>query len=334
MPDLPFPSLGSLCAMPDTDRAVSAEYHRGYAILSWAVLAFIVLVILGGVVVRASGSGDGCGASWPRCQGSIFPQSPGTETIIEFTHRMMTGAAGIGTLFLVFFAYRLYPKRHRIRIAATGALAFLIVESLLGASLVLFGWVDQDISLGRLIVVPLHLMNTYVLIAWYAVTAWWASGNPASVWEGRTALKRRLVIIGGILLVIGVFGAWNALADTVFPKDAVGDGLVASANAHFLERVRVIHPIVAVAGGFVVAAMAFPMADAAAGATRRLGMLLTGSIFLQFFVGVANLLMLTPIETQVLHLAVADAMWILFILFGASALADPVEAERPMERAV
>ena len=190
--------------------------RRRFSYLAWAVLAFNVAVILGGAVVRATGSGDGCGATWPRCGGQIIPTNPSSERIIEFTHRMMSGAAGLGVLALFVLALVLYAKRDPIRRAAAASLGFLIIESLLGAALVLFGWVDQDASVGRQIVVPLHLTNTFLLLAALTLTAWWASGNPAPKTAERSREVRWLWLGALAMLIIGTSGALNALADSLF----------------------------------------------------------------------------------------------------------------------
>ena len=65
-----------------------------FAAAAWAVLAVNFVVVLWGAFVRASGSGAGCGSHWPRCNGQVIPQSPSAKTLVEFTHRMMTGVDG------------------------------------------------------------------------------------------------------------------------------------------------------------------------------------------------------------------------------------------------
>jgi cytochrome c oxidase assembly protein subunit 15 len=281
-----------------------------------------VLVILGGSVVRATGSGAGCGDHWPRCQGQILPSSPSTETIIELTHRLMTGAAAVGVVVVLVLAYRLFPLRHRVRRAAAVSAALFVVEALIGAALVLYGWVDDDTSLGRLVVVPIHLMNTFLLLAALALTAWWGSGRPGPGPLRRSPLTRRIAVMAGLLLVIGAFGAWNALADTLHPAGSLAEGIEAELadSSSFLLRIRAFHPAVAVLAGTVVAFMALRMAEGAAPPTRGLGYAVFGIVLGQFAVGVVNLFLLTPVETQVLHLAVADVLWVTFVLFAASAL--------------
>ena len=55
---------------------------------AWLVLAYNLLVILWGAVVRATGSGAGCGSHWPLCNGEVVPRSPSVATLIEITHRV------------------------------------------------------------------------------------------------------------------------------------------------------------------------------------------------------------------------------------------------------
>src|ERR1035437_1705120 len=64
---------------------------------AWFVLVYNVLVILWGGAVRATGSGAGCGDQWPLCNGAAIPQSPQFHTLVEFTHRLMSG----GSLILI-----------------------------------------------------------------------------------------------------------------------------------------------------------------------------------------------------------------------------------------
>src|SRR5690606_14050623 len=56
--------------------------------LAWTALHANVVVILQGAVVRATGSGAGCGSHWPTCNGQVIPLAPTLETGIEFSHRL------------------------------------------------------------------------------------------------------------------------------------------------------------------------------------------------------------------------------------------------------
>jgi cytochrome c oxidase assembly protein subunit 15 len=67
---------------------------RAYARATWALLAFLLAVVVWGAFVRATGSGAGCGAHWPVCNGELLPRAPALETIVRFTHRVSTGDHG------------------------------------------------------------------------------------------------------------------------------------------------------------------------------------------------------------------------------------------------
>ena len=81
---------------------------------SWALLWLTVGVIVGGSLVRATGSGDGCGESWPRCEGSLFPLGGGTETTIEFAHRLATLGRADDVMILESGSVIEYGDRERL----------------------------------------------------------------------------------------------------------------------------------------------------------------------------------------------------------------------------
>ncbi|MGI9584724.1 MAG: COX15/CtaA family protein [Acidimicrobiia bacterium] len=301
---------------------------RTFSIVAWGTLAFNVLVVLGGTIVRATGSGDGCGASWPKCGDQFVPPNQTIETLIEYSHRASSVLAGIGVALVFILAMWFFPKGHIVRKAATAAGVLLVVEALLGAALVIFGWVDADVSLGRVVVVPLHLTNTFLLLGALTVTAWWGTGFAPPLWADRGKEFRWLLVGAGVLIVLGATGALNALADTVFPSESVAGDLEAKfgATAPALSRLRIVHPIVAVVGGIFVAWIATRQARSGSERTRNLAGLVTIVVLSQMFIGIANIFFLTPLAIQVLHLMVADVLWIAFVAFGASLLGDPVRS--------
>jgi heme A synthase len=304
------------------------KQRAGFSYLAWAVLAFTVLVILGGAIVRATGSGDGCGETWPACSDRIIPVNAGVETMIEFGHRLMSGAAILGIAALFFWSRRLYERGDLVRWGATAAGVLIVVEALVGASLVLFGWVDDDASIARMIVVPIHLVNTMLLLGALTVTAWWSSGRPRPRRAEHPMEARRLAIGAAGLLVVATLGAINALADTLYPADDFLSGVreELTAGAPFLVQARVLHPVTAILVGLGVAYLVLNLSTDTRDPTSRLGRIIFGLVLVQFGIGITNVLLATPLETQVVHLAIADAIWIAYVLFAASLLGEPVPA--------
>src|SRR5882757_7630238 len=93
-----------------TTAANPAPRNRLLARFAWFVVFYNVLVILWGALVRASGSGPGCGNHWPLCNGQVIPVSPSLHTVIEFTHRMMTGGSTFVVIGLLLWTFRATVK--------------------------------------------------------------------------------------------------------------------------------------------------------------------------------------------------------------------------------
>lgn len=308
---------------------------RAFARLAWGILGYNLLVILFGALVRATGSGAGCGSHWPLCTGVVLPRNPGVETVIELTHRVTSGICLILAVVLVLASRRAFAPGHPSRPAAWSVLGLTVVEALVGAGLVLLGLVADNDSVARAVVLGVHLFNTFLLVGALALTAWWATAPaPASTRAFVTGPARVLLGLLVGLLAVGVTGAVTALGDTLFPAGTLAEGLRqdVSPTAHFLVQLRVIHPLLAVTVGLLLAGIAVRQLLRHAGprtahVARAAGILVLGQLFL----GVVNLLLLAPTALQLLHLLMADLVWIAAVLLTASVAADalPVEVLRP-----
>jgi heme A synthase len=292
-----------------------------FAKFSWFVLAWNLAVILWGAYVRATGSGAGCGSHWPLCNGAVIPQAPQVHTLIEFTHRMMSGTAMLLVLAMLVWGWKIYPKGHHVRTGLTLSATFIIVEALLGAGLVLLELTAENDSVARAAAMSIHLANTFILVACLTLTAAWASGLPPLRLKGQKALPWLLVGLTGVIL-IGMSGAVTALGDTLFPVDSLRAGLEADrdSSAHFLIRLRVYHPVIAVLVAVYSLYLIRHLLGAASGLSRRLLLLLGATFIVQLAAGVINLLLLAPIPMQIVHLFLADLIWIAYVLASASIL--------------
>src|SRR5271168_1665558 len=110
--------------MATTARVTVRDTSQTLARFAWFVLAFMVLVVLEGAVVRATSSGGGCGNRWPLCNGDFFPHHPRLATVIEYTHRSLTGICiGLVSVLIVWtFLARDRGDRARSAAVATGIL--------------------------------------------------------------------------------------------------------------------------------------------------------------------------------------------------------------------
>jgi heme a synthase len=294
-----------------------------FAIYAWAVLAYNLLVILWGAYVRASGSGAGCGSHWPLCNGEVIPLAPPVATLIEFSHRLTTGLAGLLVIGLVVGAFLAFPRGSSVRLGAALSLAFILIEGAVGALQVRLGLTADNASVGRAVIGSIHLANTFLMLAAMTLTAWWASGGPSLQLRGQGILGWVFALgLLGVLLV-GASGAITALGDTLFPSESLADGLQAdfATGAHFLIQLRVIHPILAVlVGVYSMIAGRLAASWRPSVATRRLSWALIGLFAAQLLIGVLNVALLAPIFMQIIHLLMADLVWIALVLAAAAAL--------------
>ncbi|MCE7980178.1 MAG: heme A synthase [Caldilinea sp. CFX5] len=299
--------------------------NKRFAAFAWGVLGYNILVILWGAVVRATGSGAGCGSHWPLCQGEVIPRAPAIETLIELSHRLTSGVALIVVVLLVIWALRLYPKGHFVRKWAWTSLFFIFVEALLGAGLVLFEYVAFDQSVARAYWMAGHLVNTFLLLAALTLTAWGATYGQSWRWRGQGMIGGLLVVAWLALLLLGASGAVTALGDTL----AIHGGISPTESALVAQLValRIYHPLLAVLVGIVLVAIAWVVMNRRPGpATQRWGRWLIGIFALELVLGVINVALKAPVWMQVLHLLVADLLWIALILLTASAFAQPAAA--------
>jgi heme A synthase len=309
----------------------------GFARYAWLVVAVNLFVIVWGAYVRASFSGDGCGSHWPLCNGEVLPTTGLFKTLVELTHRLTSGVALLLVVGLVWRARRLFPRGHSVRRGAFWSLIFILLEALIGAALVKFALVAGNASIARAFVMSIHLVNTFLLLAVLSLTAWWAMGGAPVRLRGQG--KVGAIFAVGLLgtLLIAVSGAIAALGGTLFPATSLSDGIRQdfSTAAHFLIRLRGLHPLLAVGIGlFIVAAASYINNFLRPGQqrTKKLTSILTTLLLLQLAAGVLNVLLHAPVWLQLTHLLLADLFWIALVLTAASALALTDTTTEPLEQ--
>jgi len=288
-----------------------------FARYAWGVLVYNVAVVLWGAYVRATGSGAGCGNHWPLCNGEVVPQLASVQRLIEFSHRASSGVDTFLILGLVVWAYRAFPKHHAARLGAVLTATFLVTEALLGAMLVKFGLVENNASPARAFADAAHLVNTLTLLACLTLTVWWGSERPRLRIQGRGAWLAGISLAS--LVLLGITGVIAALGDTLFPSTSLQEGLARDLDttANVLLRLRLWHPMIA---GATAAWLAF---YALTSKSRKLAWAVSGALAAQLFAGIINLVLLAPVWMQMLHLLLADSLWISLVMLCATNMAQP-----------
>jgi len=272
-----------------------------------AGLLLSIASILAGAFVRATGSGDGCGATWPTCKGKIIPSLSDTSELIEFSHRSVSGVLLVVTL-IIFVKTRKLQKDSLVRTVTNYLTFFVIFEALIGAVIVIFEWVGLNSSLPRIIAVPIHLVNTFGLLGSYAILCKILQDDLENI---KNMFNKNFLLISSLFLLSGATGSITALADVLFPSASFVEGFLADFDraSEVLTRLRILHPIISSLLSIVLYVYATGIRKNYNVSVKTLQTLILIAVFL----GVINVLSNIVLPLSILHLAIADFLWISYI---------------------
>jgi heme a synthase len=299
---------------------------------AWGVVAFFIATILWGAVVRATGSGAGCGDHWPLCNGTVLQQSPTLHTMIEFSHRVSAGAIdSILVLTLAIWTWRKTVVGHIARMAIVVSIFLTVTEGALGAVLVKLGLTAESRSPLRAPVEALHFSNTLLLVAALVLTAHFVGRNTGIRWRDVRIVAPAVATTGMIaVMIVGVTGSLAALGDTLFPATSLNAAMAQdfSATSGWLVRWRWTHPAVALLAGIYIV---WILVRGAHGSTSRNNRGLTTWVLAllaaQFVLGALDVVLLAPVWLQVAHLLGADALWAALVVLTARLTIVPTGSE-------
>ena len=325
-----MPALASRPAVQKTRQVEPnpASTPRAFVRFAWFMLAYTLVVILWGVFLRASGSGDGCGVDWPSCGGSFVVKAGAQhKTFIEYVHRASDMLLGFLLLGQAVWAFRVFKGKHPVRFWMLASLFFTFVESWIGKKLVNKGLVAYSDAPERVYWFVGHQVNTLMLAAAFALTAWFATGAKKPNFRGQGPMLFIVLAMLGGALALSVTGAISALGDTVYPAhshlDVMQKALLPTANV--VMKARPMHPYTAAVVAMLLCLGAGLLNHLRPSpATHRFAMSVWGCLGLQMFIGLANVGLLAPIWMQVLHNLGADVLWLSLVLLGAASLAQGV----------
>ena len=279
--------------------------------LSLYGLVVSVFSIIAGAIVRATGSGDGCGASWPTCNGEIIPELDTPSELIEFLHRSVSGVLLIITLiiFVKSFKDEVPTLQKKIIWSLT---FFVLLEALIGAVIVIYEWVGMNSSVPRIIAVPIHLVNTFGLLGAYTLLFHLTRNSKTTL---NNFFDRGFKIGLFLFLLSGATGSIAALADVIFPSESFITGLAEDfdTKSEVLTRLRIFHPIVASALSLYLYSEANRLQNEYQVITKNIKLL----ILLGVLLGVSNVISNIILPLSILHLLMADLLWILYVYKSA-----------------
>lgn len=282
----------------------------------FALFLFIytLLVILWGAWVRISHSGDGCGDTWPLCNGQLIPEAQQGKTWVEFTHRIMSGIYGFVVIGFWLYARKLFPKKHPARRFALLTLVFTISEALLGAKLVIFGLVTNNDTPYRAFIMALHMINSFLLTGMIALAHVAVQDVVKTTKTVKSSLKQFL--FPALIVLIGITGAWASLSNSLFPTENLWQGLAEdfSTESHFLVRLRILHPILATLGAGGLGLFFYLKSQTEENKySRQKSLRLAVMFFVAIGFGYATLFMHAPVWMKITHLTFAHTIWALLL---------------------
>ena len=279
----------------------------------FAVLCFCLFIILWGAWVRISHSGDGCGQSWPSCQGKyLIDSAEQNKTWIEWIHRATSGLFGIMIVLLVIWSFLKFSFRHPVFKSALCVLFFTISEALIGARLVLAGLTGNNTSLARMLTMNLHLLNSLLLTSSLFICWRFSLGKSFSFSDFFKEKKYTIMFICTFFL-IAFFGSLSSLSSSLFPSSSLWEGIFLDfdSQSHWLIRLRLLHPLLALTlgGGFL---LYYFLQDTKS--RDRSQKILIFCLCLTLVSGLTNLLLLSPVFLKLTHLLVVYLLSMSFIL--------------------
>ena len=284
---------------------------------AWTVVGYNLIVILWGVFLRASKSGDGCGTHWLTCHGEVIPSAPAFKTVIEFSHRVTSLIAGILVIILVALSFKLFKTGSKVRKFAVASLIFIILEGLIGAGLVLTGNTAENWTPTRPLWMGAHLINTFTLVAILTMTAWFSTREHFVAFELRRSHYVAFFASLIAIFLMGMSGSLAALSNMFFASASIAEGIAKDFDkaSPLIVRLRISHPIISVISAFGLSVSAIWLQSRFSGS--RWNRALIWLLMIQIVTGITTIFTGAPIAMQILHLLLADLTWIAFVLMWA-----------------
>src|ERR1017187_4284004 len=315
-------------ALPVDARLLPSPALRRFAC---SVLADFIPLILWRTLVRATGSGAGCGNHWPLCNGVVIQHSASVNTLIEFTHRITSGLSLFAVVGLLAWTFAGTVRGHLARALAVASVAFTLIEAILGALLVKLGYTAQSQSPMRPAFLALHLTNTLLLLAAITLTAHLLSRTKGYMRGGVLLVAPFGAMVGVVVvMLVGVTGSLAALGDTLFPASSLGLALAQdfAVTSGWLVRWRWTHPAIAFgASVFLIWILVRAARRTTGWDNRGLSALVLLLLAAVYTLGLLDVVLLAPLWVQVTHLLAADTLWAALVVLTARLTLQPKEAE-------
>lgn len=287
-------------------------------------LTFVLVVV--GVIVRATGSGLGC-PDWPLCHGGAVPPAQ-HHAMIEFSHRFTASIVGFMVIGLAVLVWRNY--RHVPAIAWTAVVTVPLVgfQGILGAITVKRELPPEIVAthlITAMVVLACELFVTIGLFRYH-------QSERGGVVPARYVKASKYAFLSlGVLVVLMWVGAYMtesgaATACTDWPT-CNGANIFPGSDDH--EMVHMGHRYIALAFLVVLGLTLSVVKRTTKESWTRPVVILGGALYtVQVIVGALNVWFTFPEPLTVLHTAIATAIWIVLSSTAILSYYRPVATQR------
>ena len=280
----------------------TALFFKSYSLFC---LIFNLITIFWGAWVRLSLSGDACGKSWPLCDQGVLPEGAGAW--IEWLHRFSSGLALFFVLILWILSRSVYSKDQAPRLFSFVSFVLILIEAFIGAVLVLSGWVALNTQALRVLVLGVHSVNSFLLIASLTLSC-----KTSLYKKTESRLKEQLLVKKPLIYFVLCFpllaltGNTASLAGQLFPSMSLSSALALDLLplSHISLKIRPLHPLLACLFLIVLSRLAFSKKELRTPAL---------AVFIVVLFGFAALLSLSPMGMKIGHLILAYTLGVFLV---------------------
>ncbi len=272
--------------------------------LTSAVATFLLIGV--GGLVRATGSGLGCGNDWPACGGHLVPSMQRLTTVIEYSHRLIAASVIVLTAALVVVSSIALRSQPRLRWCAVGAFTLVLAQAVLGAIVV-----KLDLQAVSVVAHLALALSLGALLIYTTVLAYAAEGRLGPA-VSRSGARLAAIAAGAVFvqLLIGSYVSGRE-AGLVYPDWPLMDGRLIPPMPGSAFVLQFVHRIVAVAAGLIVAVVVlrFLRARRDLPAAGNWGLAALGLFVAEILIGAGNIWTRLNPAMVTAHLLIGSLIW-------------------------
>ena len=280
----------------------AARWELGTRALRWGTttaLVTSVLIVLGGVTVRVTGSGLGC-PTWPTCTETSLGATPelGIHGAIEFGNRLITGLLIVAVGFAIVTARLQRPRDRTLTRLAWSMFWLVIANAIAGGFTVWFELNPWMVATHFVLAMGLLACATFT---WHR--ARWNGGSGERPSSTARALAWALLASTGALILAGTVVTGSG--------PHAGDSAEVPRMGFDWTTVTFVHGALAAVVLLLAAALAFRLRTEAGGrlALGRVGVFLLVMV-VQLAIGTVQSLIGLPELLVAVHVLFAALIWI------------------------